>query len=610
MNNGQQCSTLVHLLQERAICHPQKKAFIFLQNETSEVGSLTYLELDTKAQAIAATLQKLGISGKKALLLYPTGLEFISAFFGCLYANVVAIPSPLPDAVRLKRTLPRLQALIKDAQVSVVLIQSQDYAQIKEVSAQFSEEFQAVHWIVSEEIPAQLAQKWQEPAIGKDTLAYLQYTSGSTSTPKGVMISHGNLMHHCADIQKAWGYTSESIATTWVPHFHDYGLVDGLLQPLYSGISCYMISPVAFYMRPIRWLQTISRYRVTHSQGPNFAYEHCLNRIKPEQQTNLDLSSWQTASNGAEPIRQDTIERFIQTYEPYGFRRSSLYPAYGLAEATLLVSTKQHGDEPNICAFDAEALEKNRVVAISQDEGKRVRTIVSCGSLIGNIKAVIANPETLAQCEPLEVGEIWISDPSVALGYWGKHEETESTFRAHLTDSGEGPFLRTGDLGFIKDGELFVTGRIKDVVIIRGRNHYPQDIELTVEQSHPSLRTGHGAALGVNFQGEEKLIIIQEVKSEYNHKLDLDEVLGNICEAVRDEHELQVYAVILTKAGSIPKTSSGKIQRSACRNRFLNEIFNQTGSGAEELGHSQIYIYELTNRILSDGNTPFVVVKP
>ncbi|NEP11789.1 MAG: fatty acyl-AMP ligase [Symploca sp. SIO2C1] len=570
MKNEQNCSTLIDLLQYRALNQSEQKAYTFLQNGEKELGSWNYKQLEEKARAIAVELQKRQASSQRALLLYPQGLEFIAALFGCLYAGVVAIPAPPPDPIRLKRTLPRLKAIIKDAQASLILTDSQRYSQLKETTSKLSNEFQAIDWIVSEEIPSQLAQEWQKPNIHSDTLAYLQYTSGSTSTPKGVMLTHKNLIHHCGYIKQAWGYTSESIATTWVPHFHDYGLVDGLIQPLYCGIPCYVMSPIAFYMRPIRWLKTISRYQVTHSQGPNFAYEHCLRRTTAEQRANLDLSSWRTASNGAEPIRQETVDNFIATFEPYGFRRDALYPAYGLAEATLLVSTKKHQAEPRACQVEAQALEKNRVVKVSpENQHKGVRTVVSCGSPIGGMKVAIANPDTLTKCQPNEVGEIWVCDLSMAVGYWNRAEETERTFSAYLADSGEGPFMRTGDLGFLQDGELFITGRIKDVIIIRGRNHYPQDIELTVEQSHPSLRYAHGAAFGVEIKGEERLVVVQEVERSYHKQLNIDEVVGNIREAVRDEHDIQVYSVVLIKAGSISKTSSGKIQRSACRVKFL-----------------------------------------
>jgi acyl-CoA synthetase (AMP-forming)/AMP-acid ligase II len=432
-------------------------------------------------------------------------------------------------------------------------------------------------WVVTDELSGCSAQEWQQPRLADDTLAYLQYTSGSTATPKGVMVTHGNLMRHCAHMEQAWGYTPDSVSATWVPHFHDYGLVDGIIQPLFMGIPCYIMAPAAFYMRPLRWLQAVSRYRVTHTQGPNSGYEHCVRKVKPEELVGLDLRAWRTASNGGEPVRQDTVRDFVAALEPHGFRREAFYPAYGLAEATLLVATKRHDQAAVIRAFDAEALEQNSAVEVSPDRKHGIRTVVSCGPPIGTLKVVIADPQTRMECAPGTVGEIWVADSSLAVGYWENPEETERTFGARLAGSGEGPFMRTGDLGFLLDGELFVTGRLKDLIIIRGRNHYPQDIELTVEKSHPALRPGHGAAFALEIDGQELLVVVQAVERDQLRSIVADEVVGDIREAVTEAHELQVHAVVLTKPGSIPRTSSGKVQRAACRERFLQGTLDTLG---------------------------------
>jgi len=562
-----QSSTLVDLLRSRSLQQPQNRAYSFLIDGEVEGPQLTYRELDCQARVIGAWLQQHRTQGERALLLYPPGLEFIAAFYGCLYGGVIAIPAPPPDAARLKRTLPRLQAIAKDAQASLVLTTSRIMTMVEDFRSQVAE-FQAMRWVVTEQIATELAAQWQEQTVSSDTLAYLQYTSGSTSTPKGVMVSHGNLMFHCAYLIQACGYTPDSISATWMPYFHDYGLVEGLTVPLYNGNPCFVMSPLAFIKRPIRWLQTISRYKVTHSQGPNFAYDQCLHRIAPEQRSTLDLSSWRAAGNAAEPINHKTIQRFVEAFEPYGFRRNAFSPAYGLAEATLLVSASQKTDVPVFCTVQAAALEKNLIVEASKlDLG--VRTMAGCGRLVGDMRVVIVHQETLTQCMPDQVGEIWVSDPSVAQGYWNRPEETKNTFCAYLADTGEGPFLRTGDLGFLKDGELFVTGRKKDLIIIRGTNHYPQDIEWTVEQSHPALRAGYGAAFSVDIEGSERLVVVQEVERHYRN-LDVEQVVGAIRQAVAEYHELEVYAISLLKTGSILKTSSGKIQRHGCRAGFLD----------------------------------------
>jgi acyl-CoA synthetase (AMP-forming)/AMP-acid ligase II len=603
MSIVQKFPTLIHLLRYRAQNQPNKTAYTFLQNGDIEVGSLTYQELDEQARAIGSCLQNLNAKGERALLLYPQGLEVIAAFCGCLYAGVIAIPVPPPDPSRMKRTLPRLQAVVEDAQASLILTTSQIKSSIERLPSEIAG-FRNLRWLATEEIPLKLAASWQEPEVHGGTLAYLQYTSGSTSLPKGVMVSHSNVMHNSTCINRSFHYTSESISATWLPYFHDYGLVDGLMQPLYAGIPSFVMSPLAFIKRPERWLQAISRYQVTHSGGPNFAYEYCVRRIKPEQRSNLDLSSWCTASIGGEPIRKETLENFVAAFSQCGFRGNALYPGYGLAEATLAVSiTKEQTNEPIFGCFVANGLEKNRIVEATLGQSE-VRTVTGCGQSVSNMKIVIVHPEKLVQCEKNEVGEIWVSGDSVALGYWNNLEATERTFQAHLADTGEGPFLRTGDIGFLHNGELFVTSRMKDLIIIGGANHYPQDIELTVEKSNPSIKPTCTAAFSVDVEGAERLVIVAEVErryqgerrlsqaselpdgidfrqkirrqevedcleSEVHQPLDAEDLIKAIQKAVSGHHELMVYAVVLLKTGSIPKTSSGKIQRSACRKGFL-----------------------------------------
>lgn len=565
-------TTLVDLLRYRASHQPDKTAYTFLQDGRKEAGSITYQQLDRRARAIAAQLQSLKVTGERALLFYPQGLEFIAAFCGCLYAGVIAIPVPPPDPARLKRTLPRLQAIAQDSTTTLVLTTSRITTQLEENYSQLQEVL-AVRWLCTEEIADEQALQWQQPEIDSKTLAYLQYTSGSTSTPKGVMISQGNLMHHAAYLQKDCGYTSDSVTVTWMPYFHDYGLVQGIILPLYTGTPCYLMTPLAFIKSPFHWLLAISRYRATHTQGPNFAYDQCIRRITASQRTQLNLSSWQAAGIGAEPIKPPVMQEFIETFAPCGFRAEAFAPAYGLAEATLVVSSSPMGSPPVFYIADAAALEKNQVVEASQGRGM-VRVIPGCGRLVSDTRVVIANPETLTQCATDEVGEIWVSHPGVALGYWQRSEETEKNFRAYLVDTGEGPFLRTGDLGFLQDGELFVTGRFKDLIIILGINHYPQDIEFTVERCHPAVRPNSGAAFSVEVEGQERLVVVQEIERGHSQNLDADEVISSIRQAIAEGHELPVYAVMLIKSGSILKTSSGKIQRRACRSAFLNNTLN------------------------------------
>ncbi|BDA72449.1 acyl-CoA synthetase [Calothrix sp. PCC 7716] len=562
-------TTLVELLRWRAMQQPKQKAYTFLLDEEVEGYHLTYEELDCQARSIGALLQSWGVSGERALLLYPPGLEFIFAFFGCLYAGVVAVPAYPPQ---FNRPMPRLQAIVADAQVKVALTTKQILSNIEHQSTHVAG-LETMQWLATDGIAGSIKDNWQEPVITKGTLAFLQYTSGSTAAPKGVMVSHGNILHNERIIQKAFEHTSQTAIVGWLPLFHDMGLIGNMLQPLYLGTPCVLMSPMAFLQRPLRWLQAISHYKATTSGGPNFAYDLCVRKITPEQRVTLDLSSWEVAFNGAEPVRANTLEQFARTFADCGFRARAFYPCYGMAETTLIVSGGSKTAPPVLQNFQKTALEKNWVVPASQED-VLAKTLVSCGQPLQDLHIVIANPKTLTHCKSDEVGEIWVSGPSVAQGYYNRTEETEHAFRAYLIDTGEGPFLRTGDLGFLKSGELFITGRLKDVIIIRGCNHYPQDIEWTVEQSHPALQPSCGAAFSIDVAGEERLVVAQEVKRSHLRNLNVEEVMRAIRKAVASHHDLHVYALLLLKTGSIPKTSSGKIQRHACRASFVNGSLN------------------------------------
>jgi 8-amino-7-oxononanoate synthase len=397
------------------------------------------------------------------------------------------------------------------------------------------------------------------------------------------MLTHANLLHNCALIGHAFEMTRSVSGVFWLPSYHDMGLVGGVLCPISQGVPNVIMSPMSFLQRPFRWLQAISRYRAVVSGGPNFAFDLCVRKVTPEQRAKLDLSTWAVAFNGAEPVRSETIDRFAETFEPCGFRREAFYPCYGLAEATLIVSGGFKNEPPVVRTFDAKALENRLVIEVpAMDES--ARPLVGSGQVLASEEEiVIANPEGMTRCGPGQVGEIWVKSPSVAQGYWGRREETEHTFQARLRDRGEGVYLRTGDLGFFQDGELFVASRLKDLIIIRGLNHYPHDIELTAEKSHAAIRPGCGAAFTVEVGEEPRLVIVYEV--ERRQQSDVDEVFEAIRRDVGSEHELQLDAIVLVKPGSIPKTSSGKIQRHACRNAFLQgtleEIARTGGDSAE-----------------------------
>lgn len=555
-------SNLVDLVQHRASHSAHDKAFIYLVDGETEEIQLTYQELDRQARAIAARLQELNLVGQRALLLYPAGLDFIAAFFGCLYAGVVAVPAYPP---RRNRSMSRIQAIADDAEAKIALTTFAVWERVQPVLDQ-TPDLTKIEWLCTDKLPSGTERKWQQPDVHGDTLAFLQYTSGSTGTPKGVVLTHANLMHNSASIAYAFEHTRSGSGVFWLPSYHDMGLIGGILQPLYIGQPNVLMSPMAFLQKPFRWLKAISRYRATIGGGPNFAFELCVRKITPEQRAQLDLSSWNLAFNGAEPVRAETLDAFAKMFEPCGFRRTAFYPCYGMAEATLIVTGGFKAALPVVRTFDAEALENNQVVdALADEEG--ARELVGSGGKLLDQRIVIAHPELMTSVPPDQVGEIWVSGPSVAQGYWNRPEETERTFQAYLKDTGEGPFLRTGDLGFMQDGELFITGRLKDLIIIRGRNHYPQDIEATAERAHSRVRPANGAAFSCEIDGAERLILVQEI--ERGQQDELDAVIEAIRRGISVEHEMNVDAVALMKAGSIPKTSSGKIQRHACRQEFM-----------------------------------------
>ena|GEM_PF-881409 len=565
---------LSEILNYRAQYQSDKQAYIFLANGETPSGCLTYGELDRQARAIAAYLQSW--QGERALLLYASGLEFITAFFGCLYADVVAVPAYLP---KRNQKLSRLLSIVNDAQAKIALTSTSVLADLKK-RCQEETELAQLKLVATDNIEAN-TQDFILPSLTPSSLAFLQYTSGSTGTPKGVMVTHGNIIHNQQLIQQAFGHSEESIVVGWLPLFHDMGLIGNVLQPMYLGISCILMPPVAFLQKPIRWLQAISQYRATTSGGPNFAYDLCVSKVKPEQLANLDLSSWDLAFNGAEPIKAETMEQFSKKFAPCGFKANAFYPCYGMAETTLFTTGGDKKQLPVIQGVKAGELEQNLVVEteISSPES---RVFVGCGYSCLDTKVVIVNPDSLTSCVTGQVGEIWVSGGSVASGYWHRPQVTQETFQAYLKDTGEGPFLRTGDLGFVKDGELFFTGRLKDLIIIRGQNHYPQDIELTVENSHPSLKAHASAAFSVEIAGEELLVVACEVERTYLRKLNTEDVVQRLRKAISEQHDLQVYAVVLLKTGSIPKTSSGKIQRHACRIGFLNGSLDVVGEGRRQ----------------------------
>ncbi|MEZ4774222.1 MAG: AMP-binding protein [Bacteroidia bacterium] len=557
--------TLVDLLTSRAESNSHKLACAFLEKGELPTHEFTYDQLDLRARAIAARLQALGLSGERAILLYPSGLDYIAAFFGCLYAGVIAVPVYPPQ---MGKQIDRVLAIVKDSGAKAFLTNQE----IMKAIGLFMPELVAGNpeaWIATDQIENKESTQWHTPAITGQSLAFLQYTSGSTGNPKGVCVTHQNLLHNERMISEAFRHQEgEMIGVGWLPLYHDMGLIGNIIQPIFVGQPIYIMSPLSFLQKPVRWLQAIDRFKATSSGGPNFSYELLMAKTTPEEIAALDLSSWNVAFTGAEPVRADTIRRFSKMFAPAGFREEVFYPCYGMAETTLLISGGDEGKLPAMLHLDPTALGNNEIKPVEAQTPHAI-SVVGCGHTWGGQTVQIVHPETMEICKDRQVGEIWVKGESVAAGYWNNPEATEKTFHAFIKTTGEGPFLRTGDLGFIYDNELYITGRLKDLMIIRGKNHYPQDIEHTTGQSHEALKPGGCAAFSIEVSGEERLVIAAEIEPNTLKTHSSESIFGAIKSEIAIRHELQVYAITLLKRRSIPKTSSGKIRRKACKEAYL-----------------------------------------
>lgn len=543
---------------------PHQFAFTYLVDGEKKEENISYQELDSRARAIASTLQEITNPGDRVVMLYPPGLDFIATLYGCFYAGVVAVPLYPPQPGQLRQTLPKFVTMAQDAQAKIILCNQLVYSK-RAFLKMMAGKLRAYQWINTNKIPQEVGSTWKEPETHQEDIALLMYTSGSTGNPKGVMLTHGNLLHHIAEdseITKDLGMelgkdlTNER-GVSWVPPYSIAGLVESILFPVYLGGNIVLMSPLDFLSKPSRWLEALTRYRGAVSGGPNFAYDLCVERIPFGERGSLDLSNWIFAMNGTEPIRPATLERFMDAFGPCGFRPESWAPTYGITEGGLMITLGWHHKPPGIFTM-------NNGYGASSEK----KILVGCGDLRRGNKTLAVNPETLCECSPGEIGEIWLSGPTVAKGYWNKPEETQKTFRGFLADTGEGPFLRTGDLGFIQKNEVILTGRLKEMIIIRGLNYYPVDIEQTVEKAHPQIPKGRGAAFSVDVGDEERLVVVQEVGSL--KRSEVEEVISSIRKAISSNHGLQAHAVALIKWDTIPRTPTLKVQRLICRKQFLN----------------------------------------
>jgi 8-amino-7-oxononanoate synthase len=557
------CRTLVELLRFRAESSGDRIVYRFLPGDGKPEQRISYHELDRRARALAGRIRESASKGDRALLLIPPGLEYVAAYFGCLYAGVIAVPAYPPNPRRPDHRIP---SIVADCEPAVALTTAALLSRIDQWRGG-DERLAALRWMAVDE--ASDAPPLLDARITDTDTAMLQYTSGSTASPKGVVLTHRNLLHNLAQIRSAFHVThgADDVGVFWLPPFHDMGLIGGILQPCYVGRGAVLMSSATFLQRPLSWLQAMSTYRATTSAAPNFAFDLCVERIKPEEMRGLDLSSWSTVFDGAEPIRADTIDRFSRAFADTGFRRDAFFPCYGLAEATLFVSGGPWGHGPYVLDVSRAALEEKRVVPATA--GDRLRLVSSGAPASGQLLRIV-DPETRRPCPERRVGEIWVSGASVAASYWNNPGETGATFGA-VTEGDGHAYLRTGDLGFLDDGQLFVTGRLKDLIILDGRNYYPQDLELAAERSHPSLRPGHAAAFALDGGGErkERLAIAVEV-TRHHREAESEVVFAAVRRALAEREGVLPDVVVLVRQNGIPRTSSGKVQRRATRSMLLD----------------------------------------
>ncbi|MFI4954315.1 MAG: SDR family NAD(P)-dependent oxidoreductase, partial [Gammaproteobacteria bacterium] len=555
-------------------------AFIYLSDKNEEKEKITYLQLDTKARAIAAYLQQHAQPGDRIVLCYLPGIEFISAFLACLYAGMIAVPAyPL----RNNHHAQRLMTILNDCHPKLILGTKESLLLMQQQT-----DFAACQFVYSEDIPDELALEHRKVILKANDIAFLQYTSGSTGHPKGVMVTHGNLMHNEKCITYGTGLSADKKILSWMPFQHDFGLIGNVLQSIYIGSQTILLSPTILTENPLAWLQAITKYKPYYSGGPNFAYETCIKRINESELESLDLSCWDYALCAAEPIRAETLQRFTDKFKVCGFRAQAFAPAYGLAESTLCVSTKRPQQEYKILAVSSKQLAQGKIIPTNQAESNIL--VVGCGDIYLKHEVLIVDPQTRMEAASDQIGEVWIKSKSVAAGYWQKEQETSETFQAKLID-GRGPYLRTGDLGFIQHKELFITGRLKDLIIQNGRNIYPQDIETATENSHPAIRHGCTAAFSVEVHGQEQIIVVAEVERTYR-KIDFAPVFLAIRQALNNTFEVTPYSIQLLVPAKALRTTSGKIQRRATRELYLTGKLEILAS--DNLSVAQLHVTELT----------------
>lgn len=559
-------STFSSILAERARSIPDELAYIFLRDGERDEERMSYRELNRKAAGFATSLGEAVEPRGRALLLLPPGLDYVAALFGCFHAGVVAVSAAPPHPKRLHRTLPRLLAIANDAQAHCVLTSPEIKGIAEPFLADADQSLARVPWLTATTEGDLHEEHWGSDPRPSSELAFLQYTSGSTSRPRGVMLTHGHLVGMCRMISRSWELTPErDLGFNWLPPYHDMGLIS-IMQAVFDGGASVLASPLAIMKRPMRWLEGVSRYGATTSGGPNFAYDLCVERFDPVECEGLDLSRWEIAANGAEPVRSSTIDAFCECFGPYGFRRSAFFPCYGLAEATLMVTGVAKHAAPVVRELSTSALERHEACPAQPGDST---TIVGCGAPDEDHLVAIVDPDTLQRCPVERVGEIWVSGPSVTPGYWQREQETAEVFNYTIAGEQDGArYVRTGDLGVVLDGQLFVVGRIKDLLVLNGRNIHPHDVEHAAESAHELLRTHCSAAFPLGDDLSTNVAIAVEINPANGTNLDV--VMSAVRRSIATELDLQVDQIVLCQPGAVPKTTSGKVQRGLCQTLLGN----------------------------------------
>ena len=583
----QQCITYTEVIKNRANSNPAHTVFRFLNDGVNENESFTYKQLETRSKALGAAMQEVGKKGDPVLLLFQPSLSYIASLYACFYSGFVAVPAYPP---RRNRGIERIFTIIEDSGARICLISQQVYEDIQR-NFKDNELFGKLKWIVYEDVHDDKCDAFKDIIIEPQDTALIQYTSGSTGHPKGVMISQLNLLYNSEYIRQTFHTSRDSVGVHWLPLFHDMGLIGGILQVAYvCGLNINM-PPMAFLKKPLNWLKAIEKYKGTIAGGPNFAYDFCVEKITDEERNDLDLSSMEVFFCGAEPIRKSTYESFSKSFKVSKSKPEQLYSCYGMAETTLIVTGGYSYAKPVYLTVNHSSLLNNIVETIDENDKNGI-SLVGSGHTWLDTKIEIVNPKTMQKCSHDEVGEIWISGPTVAAGYWNNPEETKRTFSAMIAGLKEGPFLRTGDLGFFHEKELFITGRIKDLIIIRGVNYYPNDIEFSIQNAIPELRQNGGAAFPITDDESEKLVVVQELERTAMRDTDHNLIIEKIREVIAEEHELEVHSIVLIRAGSIPMTSSGKIQHRQTKYEYLHGDLSVVASWTKEKANSKDVNFE------------------